>query len=91
MLHPVWIRVSAIKAEERVAHVLSQSRDNEASPASCWCPAALHRTEFIMNVLMSLGGIRFTSSAPSSSAESDLVQHWDLTRRRYQSWEEEKG
>lgn len=37
---------------------------------------------------MSPGGSRFTSSAPSSSAESDLVQHWDLTRRTYQSWGE---
>lgn len=43
-----------------------------------------------MNAFKSPGGIRFTSSAPSSSAESDRVQHWDLTRRRYQSWGGEK-
>lgn len=43
-----------------------------------------------MNAFKSPGGIRFTSSAPSSSAESDRVQHWDLTRRTYQSWGGEK-
>lgn len=70
--------------ESNQAHLHNSrgGRPRPLHPARC-----VPRTEFSMNALMSPAGIRFTSSAPSSSAESDLVQHWDLTRRRYQSWE----
>lgn len=62
-----------------------QEKGREAQFCSAHC------TEFIMNALMSAAGTRLSSSAPSSSAESDRVQHWDWTRRRYQSWEGEEG
>ena len=48
------------------------------------------RTECIMKAPRSPAGIRLTSSAPSSRAESDRVQHWAFTSCTYQSWAEGK-
>ena len=46
------------------------------------------RTECITKAPRSPAGIRLTSSAPSSRAESDRVQHWAFTSCTYQSWAE---